>query len=201
MIKNALIGLGVSFTTAFAFFSLESIGGSSTRSSPSLTLPVALGVLTFVALQMLSGNRKETRVEGSTRQAALNASAPPGQALLFIYREGFVGKAVGWNVTLDGATLAQLKSPRFTCTAIRPGRHTLAVNLGLKGFAGTQNTPSLTSVEAQAGEVLVYAVRSKMGALKTTLYFAKEPDPRATLQRLANIPMVASELQSSSAAA
>jgi hypothetical protein len=193
LIKNALIGFAVAFVAGFALSFLDTVSGSSSGSGPSLVLPAVLGILTFFMLQMLSGNRKEARVDDAARQAALSATVPPGQALLFVYREGFVGKAVGWNVTLDGTALAQLKSPRFACTAIGPGSHKLTVGLGVGGFAGTQNKPTETAFNAQAGEVVIYAMKTKMGALSSTLYFDREADPRAILQKLAKVPMVATE--------
>jgi hypothetical protein len=198
MLKNGLIAFGVAFASGLAFSFLNQLTHSPTETS--FVLPTVLGTLTFFILQMRSGNRKETRADDSARQAALAAAVPPGQALLFVYREGFAGKAVGWNVSLDGVSLAQLRSPRFTCTTLRPGRHVLAVNLGLGGFAGTQNVPSETTFDVQAGEVAVFAAKSKMGALKTTLYFSRESDPRAGLQKLAKVPMVAAERTATAAA-
>ena len=200
LIKNSVIAFAVAFGVAFLLSFLQTVSGAPSGSS-SFALPAALGILTFFFLQMRSGNRKEARVDDAARQAALAASVPAGQALLFVYREGFAGKAVGWNVALDGAALAQLKSPRFTCTSIQPGKHVLAVNLGLGGFAGTQNKPTEVFFEARAGEVLIYAMKSKMGALSTTLYFEREADPRAILQKLAKVPMVASERSVATAAA
>jgi hypothetical protein len=121
----------------------------------------------------------------------LSAPAPAGQALLYIYREGFMGKAVGWNVSLDGKALAQLRSPRFTQTTVGPGRHTLAVSL--KGFAGSQNKPAETTFDAQLGEVIVFAMKSKMSALSNALCFIREPDTPTALQKLSKLPMVAAE--------
>src|SRR5580704_214038 len=161
MIKNLLLGFAVAFAAGIGFGLLDYFSGSS--SSTSVVLPMVLGFLTFLVLQALSGNRKEARVDDATRQSSLSAPAPAGQALLYVYREGFMGKAVGWNVSLDGAALAQLRSPRFTQTAVSPGIHTLAV--ALSGFAGSQNKPTEMRFEAQSGEVIVFAMKSKMGAL------------------------------------
>jgi hypothetical protein len=189
MIKNLLIGFAVAFAAGVGFGLLDYFSGSS--SSTSVVLPMVLGFLTFLVLQGLSGNRKEARVDDATRQSSLSAPAPAGQALLYIYREGFMGKAVGWNVSLDGKALAQLRSPRFTQTTVGPGRHTLAVSL--KGFAGTQNKPTETTFETQPGEVIVFAMKSKMSALSNTLCFVREADTSTALKKLSKIPMVAAE--------
>ena len=189
MIKNLLIGFAVAFVAAFGLGFVERLGDPTATASP--VMPIVLGFFVFLILQMMSGNRKEARVDDAGRQASLSAVAPSGQALLYVYREGFVGKAVGWNVSLDGAALAQLRSPRFTQTVLSPGSHSLRVALG--GFAGTQNKPSETTFEAQPGEVIVFAMKSKMGALSSTLSFVREPEPQVALQKFSKMPMVAAE--------
>jgi hypothetical protein len=163
------------------------------------TLPVVFGVLVFFILQMRAGNRKEVRVDAASRQSLLSAIAPTGQALLYVYREGFMGKMVGWNVSLDGVALAQLRSPRFTQTTLSPGSHTLAVTLG--GLAGTQNKPAEATFEAKPDEVIVMAMKSKMGAISNTLFFVREADAAAALQKFSKMPMVAAEVPPRIAAA
>jgi hypothetical protein len=189
MIKNLLIAFAVAFVAGVGFGFLDHLSGSP--SSISSTLPVVFGGLTFFGLQMRAGNRKESRVDDGSRRASLTAVAPAGQALLYIYREGFVGKMVGWNVSLDGSALAQLRSPRFTQTTLSSGSHTLTVDL--TGFAGTQNKPGATSFEAYPGEVIVFAIKAKMGAVKSTLFFVRESDAPAALKKLSKMPMVAAE--------
>jgi hypothetical protein len=159
---------------------------------------VALGLVTFWILQGLAGNRKEMRVDEVGKQAALKAAVPPGYALLYAYREGFVGKAAGWDVSLDGKALAQLRSPRFTQTVVRPGEHLMAVSL--PSFAGSQAKPAETTFAAQAGEVIVFALKPKMGALQNTAYFFREPDTQAALKKLSKVPMTAAEGTASLAA-
>jgi len=197
MIKNALIAFAVAFVAGVGLGFLEGLSGSS--SETTFIIPVVVGVLVFFILQMRSGNRKEVRVAATDRHSSLNAVAPAGKALLYVYREGFMGKMVGWNVSLDGTALAQLRSPRFTQTTLSPGSHTLAVSLG--GLAGTQNKPAETTFEAQSGEVIVMAMKSKMGALSNTLFFVREADVPAALQKLSKIPMVAAEQSAVIAAA
>jgi hypothetical protein len=189
MIKNLLIAFAVAFVAGFGMAFLDRLSGSP--SSSTSIMPIVLGVIAFCVLQMLAGNRKEVRADDASRQASLSATVPAGQALLYIYREGFMGKAVGWNVSLDGAALAQLRSPRFTQTAITPGSHTLAVSLG--GMAATQNKPAEATFDAQSGDVIVFAMKSKMGALSNTLSFVREQDAPTALQKLAKIPMVAAD--------
>jgi hypothetical protein len=189
MIKNFLIAFAVAFVSGVGFGFLDHLTGSS--SSTTTFLPIVFGALTFFILQMRAGNRKEVRVDDASRRASLSAVAPAGQALLYLYREGLAGKAVGWNVSLDGSALAQLRSPRFTQTTLKPGPHTLRVSLD--GLAGTQNKPGEATFEAQPGEVIVFAMKAKMTLLSSTLTFVREQDARTALQKLAKMPMVAAE--------
>jgi hypothetical protein len=198
MIKNLLIAFAVALAAGFGFGFLDRLTDSPSSTTSAL-MPMVFGVIVFFILQMRSGNRKEVRVDDATRQSSLSAVAPDGKALLYIYREGFAGKMVGWNVSLDSTALAQLRSPRFTQTTVSPGPHTLAVSLG--GMAGTQNKPAETTFEVQSGDLIVFAMKSKMGALSNKLLFVREPDAHAALQKLAKMPMVAPEQTAGATAA
>src|SRR5258707_4152443 len=90
MIKNLLIAFAVAFVAGFGIAFLEGLSGSPSSSTPAV-MPIVLGVLVFFILQMRAGNRKEVRVDDANRQACLSAAVPTGQALLYIYREGFAG--------------------------------------------------------------------------------------------------------------
>ena len=182
MIKNALIAIVV---TVVGIVLVQ----WGTEGTYSYFGPIAVGCSLFYFLQMRSGNTKEIRMDDASRKASLDAVVPPGQALLYIYREGIVGKAVGWNVSLDGTGLAQLQSPRFIQTTVGPGTHTL-------GASAATHNPGETTFEAQDGEVIVFAMKSKsknMLAVTNNLSFVREQDTRAALQKLSKIPMVAAE--------
>lgn len=190
-IKNFLIASLVVLVAGIGCGVLEHLAGSS--ATPLYLIPMALGFSVFSLLQIRSGTSKEVRVDDAARQAALSAVAPAGQALLYLYREGFVGKAVGWDVTLDFAKLAQLRSPRFTQTTVAAGPHTLRVSVS--GVANANNKPGETTFEAQSGEVIVFALKSKAGALGITLSFVREQDAGAARQRFSKMRMAAPDHQ------
>jgi hypothetical protein len=190
MFKNMLIALGVFLGLALLFEAADRLTGVNSSGSLDV-LPLTISILTFFVLQMKSGNRREARADDAARRAALDAPMPHGQALLYVYREGFAGKAVAWDVALDGAVLAQLKSPRFTQAVVRPGPHKLNASIG--GMAGKLNQPGEIEFTAQPGEIIVFAAKANIGALKSTLGFVREADPQAALQKLSTMPMVAVE--------
>src|SRR5215470_17579052 len=83
MIKNLLIAFGVTFLLALGFGFINGITGQSSGVVTTV-LPMTFGILTFLGLQMRAGTRKEAPVDDAVRQAALNAVAPSGQALLYV---------------------------------------------------------------------------------------------------------------------
>ena len=76
MIRSSLIALAVTFVSAVGLGFLDWRIGSSSPSG--FILPMGLGAFTFFILQMMSGNRKEVRVDDASRQSSLNAAIPAG---------------------------------------------------------------------------------------------------------------------------
>jgi hypothetical protein len=126
-----------------------------------------VGVFTAYILANLAGNRKVATADAGAKAAALAMAPPPGKALVYAYRDGFVGMAAGLNVSVDDKPVAQLKSPRFTCVAVSPGVHSLGAAFG--GLAGPQNKGAQVEVPAAAGGVYVFKLGVSMGALQNSI--------------------------------
>ena len=186
MIKNILIAVAAVFV---GWVGLQLLHASFLTP----TIPLIFGASVFMAQQRLSANRQELLVDDATRQSCLSAVAPAGQALLYVYREGLLGKFLGWDVSVDGMALAQLRSPRFTQATLRPGPHTLAVRVG--GPMATKIKPAETIVEAQPGETIVFVIKLE----KSALSFGRVQDARTALQKLSKVPMVAANRAGTSA--
>ena len=112
-------------------------------------------------------------------------------ALLYVYREGFMGKQLGFDVLVDGQPAAQLKSPRFVRLVLVPGEHVLTV--GTTGFAASQNKAASTSLSAVAGETVVLKAFVERGMAQNSIQLVREANPAAALGKLASIPMVVPE--------
>jgi hypothetical protein len=113
---------------------------------------VALVAVGFVVYRNLKTNRKVAEATPEQRAEALAFAPVVGKAVLYIYRNQFVGQAVGLNVLIDGREVARLKSPRFTRLLLTPGAHRIA------GYTGTNKQPGDgegLAFTANAGEVLV----------------------------------------------
>lgn len=122
---------------------------------PDIMMVVSLIVLAIVGVVVyrnLKTNRKVADASAEQRTDALRFAPTDGKAALYLYRNQFVGRAVGVNVLIDGQEVAQLKSPRFTRVLLAPGAHRIA------GYTGTNKPPSDSAglaLTANAGDVLI----------------------------------------------
>ncbi len=113
---------------------------------------VGIGVGGVIVVRNLQTNRKVADATPEQRGAAFQFTAPNDKAALYVFRNQFVGRAVGINVLIDGREVAQLKSPRFTRVLLAPGAYRIA------GYTGTNKKPADGegfALNARAGEVLV----------------------------------------------
>lgn len=131
------------------YFVLRSVLGGEIMMILTLVALVAGGVIIFRNLQT---NRKVADATVEQRAEALQFAPVAGKAVLYIFRNQFVGRAVGVNVVIDGREAAQLKSPRFTRILLSPGTHRIA------GYTGTNKAPAPgegIELVANAGDVYV----------------------------------------------
>jgi hypothetical protein len=135
----------------------------------------------------LSGNRRVANASAAEKTAALSEPPPPGKAVVFVYRQGFVGKLLGMNIELDGTAVAQIKSPRFIRLVIAPGVHTVTAYFG--GFAGPQSTPAAVAIDAAPDGVLALKITPKMGLVQGGLSLEPQADIEAAKRTLARFPM------------
>ncbi|HMD19248.1 MAG TPA: hypothetical protein VKH40_02955 [Alloacidobacterium sp.] len=80
-IRNFQISLAVIVVSGVALSLLDLAAGGSS-SSLSIFLPIFLGILAGCALQAMSENRREVRIDDATRQSSLNAVPPAGPGQL-----------------------------------------------------------------------------------------------------------------------
>lgn len=164
--KPIIVGLIVAFVVSGGLSFLAAAGGADPGFTPAL-VGMIFGTFTAYIMANLAGNKKGAAASDADKQAAVSLTPPPGQALLIVMREGFVGMAAGLNVTVDGRIVAQLKSPRFTAIPLSVGSHEM--ELAFAALARKQNKPAVERFGAGAGEVVVYRAKVAMGALQNTI--------------------------------
>lgn len=164
--KPIIVGFIVAFVVSGGLSLLASAGGADPGFTPAL-VGMIFGTFTAYIMANLAGNKKGVAASDADKQAAVSLTPPPGQALLIVMREGFVGMAAGLNVTVDGRVVAQLKSPRFTAIPLSVGSHEM--ELAFAALAGKQNKPAVERFGAGAAEVVVYRAKVAMGALQNTI--------------------------------
>jgi hypothetical protein len=174
----AIIGL-------FLFGVLRSLFGDGLVNLLTLVILAVVGVIIWRNLQL---NRKVADAAPEQRTAALAFAADAGKAALYVYRNQFIGKAVGVNVDVDGRQAAQVKSPRFTRIALAPGAHRLELYLGtaekkkpgayaqdLNVAAGdvvvlkVEIEPQMVGVKIKAAHADAAKARSEIGSAKMVL--------------------------------
>ena len=155
-------------------------------------LPGALiGMVTAVVLLGLGGNRKVAFGSKTQRDAALAMAPPSGQALIYVFRKSLTGQALGLDVTLDDAAIAQIRSGRFTCCPVSPGPHRLTVL-----FASSMMKkvgPTSVDINTNAGNVYVYKVENVMGLVENTVQVTPITDLGEARRILAGMRMVMSD--------
>lgn len=150
-----------------------------------------LGVFTAYIMANLAGTKLGKAATPEQKKAALGFRPEPGQALLIVYREGFVGKAAGMDLSVDDRFVAQLKSPRFTAISVAPGGHQLSMAFG--GLAGKQNKPTLEGFIAAPGDVIVFRATMQMGMMKNRIVVERIETDDALVARLKPMIMIAPE--------
>jgi hypothetical protein len=153
------------------------------------------GVLTAYLKANLAGNRKIAAASDADKHAALTRTPPPGKALLFLYRTGFVAKLAGMNIGVDGKIVAQLKAPRFTCVVVSAGKHTLKASFG--GLAGPQTRVAEAEVATPADRIVVVRFTVGLGVVQNRPDIVVMPagaDSLIPLQGMAMIPPDAAEV-------
>lgn len=154
-----------------------------------------VGVFTAYIMANLAGTRRAKAASPEQKQAVLDFRPEPGQALLIIFREGFVGKAVGMDLSVDDRFIAQLKSPRFTAVSVAPGGHKVSMAFG--GLAGKQNKPTVEGFIAKPGDVVAFRAVMQMGALKNRIVVERIESRETLSLRLKPMTMIAPEAQAS----
>lgn len=144
---------------------------------------IALAAGAVVVTRNLQTNRKVAEASFEQREEALRFTPVSDKGALYVFRNQYVGRAVGINVVVDGREAAQLKSPRFTRILLTPGTHRIA------GYTGTNRAPApgegleLVSV---AGEVYVAKCEVEAQLIGATIKFAplSVEAARADLQKI-----------------
>jgi len=132
-----------------------------------IAVGVGIGAVVMLLLNNLSGNRKAEQADPETRRKALAFEPAPDKAVLYLVRTGFVGKAAGMDVAIDGKTVVQLKSPRFARVELAPGAHKITASFS--GGLASQTNPSQFDVVAVAGETIVLKLALGFGAVKAPI--------------------------------
>lgn len=180
MSRNLVVYALAGLAGVVVYFVLRGLLGGEIMTILALLGLVAGGVIVF---RNMKTNRKVADATVEERAEALTFAPVAGKAALYVFRNQFVGRAVGINVLIDGREAAQLKSPRFTRILLTPGTHRIA------GYTGTNKKPGDdegVSINAAAGEVLVAKVEVEAQMVGVSVKFTpmSVDAARADLQKI-----------------
>ncbi len=149
MVKYILFAVIGAIIGLFLMNALGSMFGDGVTTILTLVIFAVVGLVIFRNLQT---NRKVADATLEQRAHALAFAPEPSKAALYIFRNQWVGRAVGVNVLVDGRDVAQIKSPRFTRILLTPGSHRIS------GFIATNAKPADAAgleLAANAGDIYV----------------------------------------------
>lgn len=153
-------------------------------------IPLFAGGITGYLMANLQGTKSSPPATEAEKAAALSLRPSPGKAMILIHRQGFVGKAAGMEITLDGRVLGQLKSPQFTAAEVDPGAHSLG--FGFVGLAAAQNRPEVIQVVVMEGQVAAFRATVSMGMTsKNTIKIDRDEEVTDLAEELRRVKMVA----------
>jgi hypothetical protein len=190
-VQAIILGFVVALVVGFGMWFLLGLDGEDHTVRASLTGAFA-GIGAAYLFGNLSGNRKIANASDADKRAALGRQPPPGKALVFLYREGFVAKLAGLNIVIDDKPVAQLKSPRFTAVVVPAGDHAILAKFG--GLAGSQSQEGEFSVHAPADGAIAVKMTIRIGVLKGGVAFALDPDLAEARSRMQRMPMTPPDL-------
>jgi hypothetical protein len=150
------------------------------------------GIFAAYIFGNLAGNRRIANASDAEKTTALSRQPPPGKALVFLDREGFVAKLAGLNITIDGKPVAQLKSPRFTCVVVPAGAHAISAKFG--GLAGAQSLMGECSLDAPADGAAAVRMTTRMTMTRNGVDLQPQADMAAVRVSLAAMPMTPPDL-------
>ena len=119
------------------------LGGDRTL---GLGVGIFVGVVVAYGVAMLAGNRSVAVMPAAARGGPLaRVPSSPDRTLVYVFRQGVVGRLLGIDIRLDDARVAQLVADRTVAFEVAPGRHVITAGAG-GGFAAAQNrtAPSIS---------------------------------------------------------
>jgi hypothetical protein len=157
-----------------------------------VTAGVGLGLFSAFIFANLSGNRRIANASDADKAAVLSRQPPPGKALLFVYREGYVARLAGMNLTVDDKPVAQLKAPRFTCIVVPAGHHVVAAKFG--GMVSAQSLVGECALDVAADSTAAVRIGVRMTFGRNGIDMTPQADVAAARTHLASMPMTPPDL-------
>jgi len=169
-LRNVLWAALAAIMVGFVLGELGDMVNAPTIGESGRVLAVSIGILLFFILHLRRANRASHPADADARARALSFICPHDHALVYFVRTGLSGAAVGVDIDIDDRTVAQVRSPRFTCLTLTPGTHSFKAHVG-NGRSSMAPAPALLSISLGTGSVTLLHVAIRRSVLKTNLVF------------------------------
>lgn len=154
----------------FLAFYVSSTGAGGDWFLP-VCLVVAIGIPLVLLIRLVFINKPVHRAGKSEEASARTADPPPGSGTLFVYRDQFVGKLVGTDLSIDDKPVGQLRGKTFYRFDLPAGQYTL------KSAMGSKMSGSL-AVTLKTGERVYVHESFEMGMIRNSLSLAIAAAPK-----------------------
>ena len=190
-LRNLAIALAVAGSLYVALSLAEANAPGLDFGATKFVLSMVLGSGLYAGLNRKAGNRRVS-VANDARKAELLAFPPrPDGGWIVVMRDkGNIGSGMGFDVSVDNITVAQLMPKRFAMTALATGSHRLGIHV--PGSPGDFTAAPL-EVMVTPGAVLIFAIRTSMGLVRSSLHLEPVADTPAMRTTLARMSLVEAE--------
>ena len=146
---------------------------------PIIGLVLFIPAIIFVVL-IFARNKSGAMAGPEETARALAMAVPPGKALLYVMRKGFVGGQQGMNITIDGTLDSQIRANYFLMAALDPGQHSVKAKMS----SGTESAARTHELTLAAGDIVLLDMKLTMGLLQGAPDFTEVRDAVQARQML-----------------
>jgi hypothetical protein len=116
-----------------------------------------LGCLFFAyAAELQQGTRPERFAASAVKTNALATAPAPPFGSLVVFRFGVPSKFIGMDLHIDGRSIAQLKSPRFTRVEVQAGEYELTA--AFCSYVTNKRSPKAVQISISEGQTAIVGI-------------------------------------------
>ena len=177
------IAVVVGFLLGLFNSAIAARGGTPMGSAQVAMTSMCVAAVAFAMLAMLRGNRAQAAADGVMQAQAMQFTAEPGAAAIYVFRDGFYGKLLGLDVSINNRPIGQARGVTFFRIDVLPGRHMISV------YNPQDRNAADLPIDVTNGEVAF--VELKLGMSGKPRHALTRIDPASAMPRVRRCRMLA----------